>query len=101
MNNWLDNRLDFLDSYFVETVGVENEAIPEAPSAIYPNPADDHICVITSARDANFPYVIYDIAGKTVRQGILEADQIIDLADVSSGLYFIRIKGETHKFVVK
>lgn len=60
-------------------------------SDIYPNPASDHICVVSdpnSAAGAN--YKLVNLLGQEQLAGILkETKNDIDLVDLKSGIYFI------------
>jgi hypothetical protein len=67
---------------------------------IYPNPFRDNIN-IRSGQLLNIQ--IYDVNSKIIYDGLLKNNISIDLSDISSGVYFLRIsdnkKNETHKII--
>ena len=80
----------------VNTIVIEanTESINENTISLnlYPNPAND---VLSLATEMNVKEVsIYDIYGRTVRQQVNKTtgQQVIDVADLENGIYFINIK---------
>ena len=66
---------------------------------IYPNPASD---ILTIATEANVEEIaIYDIYGRAVRQQVNETtgQQVVDVADLETGVYFVNIKTENGNIV--
>ena len=66
---------------------------------IYPNPASD---ILTIATEANVEEIaIYDIYGRAVRQQVNETtgQQVVDVADLENGIYFINIKTDKGNIV--
>lgn len=64
---------------------------------LYPNPATNQVMISYKGRDSLYSAVITDISGKMIRQidfKNFDGEKAIDLEGVSSGLYFITIKGE-------
>lgn len=111
MINWLNDRLAFLDTYFVKT-GEYHEEDPEedlttnleshnCKTLIYPNPADDYICIMSENEHSGSPYKIYDLTGKIVLHGTLDANRKIDLTGISSGLYLIKFSYASHQLIVR
>jgi hypothetical protein len=59
---------------------------------IYPNPVTEDL-VIYSNNFGNFQYTISDVAGKTVRSGILSSEKnILNIKNLNAGSYFIGIE---------
>ncbi len=58
--------------------------------SIFPNPAQNNI-KLRFANNTYAAYVITDIAGRTVKQGISANDSTIDITTLSPGMYFVRI----------
>ncbi|MDR3681650.1 MAG: T9SS type A sorting domain-containing protein [Flavipsychrobacter sp.] len=59
----------------------------------FPNPAHDNIRLkFTDNHNAN--YIITDIAGRTVKQGITQTGTDIDISNLVAGIYFMRIAVE-------
>ena len=79
--------------------GLDNEAAIHQTEArpdfkIFPNPASDQV-TLTSENDLSSMYVILNIHGRAVKNGILKGqsqDQII-ISDLDPGIYTIRITG--------
>ena len=69
-------------------------SIEELSSAtnIYPNPVKNELTIATELRVEEI--AIYDIYGRTVRQQVNKTtgQQVIDVADLENGIYFINIK---------
>ena len=66
---------------------------------IYPNPASD---ILTIATEANVEEIaIYDIYGRAVRQQVNETtgQQVVDVADLETGVYFVNIKTENGNII--
>lgn len=79
---------------------------PESKSifaSIYPNPTDNQLFIQIEDDYNNYQYRIYNLAGQTLQQGILQ--QEINVSDLVNGVYFINIRHESeminlnHKFV--
>ena len=72
----------------------ENEAVS---FNIYPNPATNMISInATSAADVQ----IYDMAGRMVLSvDVVEGENAISVAELNSGVYFVRMNGAVVKFV--
>ena len=68
---------------------------------VYPNPTSDYIMVPN--RLLNAPYTIYDVTGKSVKEGIITSEKI-DL-NLNSGLYLFKVKTDlssiTKKIIIK
>jgi uncharacterized repeat protein (TIGR02543 family) len=68
---------------------------------VYPNPASGAVYVFGNW-NAPVDYRIISITGETVSQGSISAeDRQINLEGVSSGIYFITIKNQASKLIVK
>jgi len=66
---------------------------------LYPNPAEDLIN-ITGANGAS--YELFDNSGIVLKKGIIESEnQIMNLQDVSQGIYFIKVILGENTFVEK
>jgi fibronectin-binding autotransporter adhesin len=59
---------------------------------LYPNPARGRLHLGGAA--GRLGYVFSDALGRTLRQGVIDPDQGIDLTGLSPGLYFLRVLGE-------
>jgi len=67
---------------------------------IYPNPATDYICVKGVDKGA---YMIYDILGSAVCQGVLNGNgaDVIFINNLSSGTYIIKTGEKAMRFIKK
>jgi hypothetical protein len=67
----------------------------------YPNPTTHQITINVEKQLLGSVYTIYDYTGKSILSGkILSEQSVIDLVDLSNGIYFINI-GEHLKQTVK
>ena len=66
---------------------------------IYPNPASDILTIATELRVKEVS--IHDIYGRVVRQQVNETtgQQVVDVADLEAGVYFVNIKTENGNIV--
>ena len=84
-----------------------NEGINDMTSSfnIYPNPVEDNLIITTDAIVDDI--IIYDMYGKTQKLRNSETQKLkntIDVSDLNSGVYFIRItteNGESTKLFIK
>ncbi len=73
---------------------------------IYPNPVSDYLMIETGL-EAEYQFEIFDLAGKLqISESASKAINKIDVQNLNSGIYFIRILTEqniikTQKFIVK
>lgn len=78
--------------------GAGLESIDLLSPVIYPNPVSD---VLNLKNINNEPWVIYDVTGKCVQQGIfIEQQASIDIRNLPSGIYYLKINEETIPFVI-
>ena len=74
----------------------ENEAVS---FNLYPNPANDNINIVAE-KDAQAQ--IIDMTGRMVMVvNVVEGENTINVADLESGVYFVRMNGAVVKFVKK
>jgi len=81
--------------------GINGGANPDHTVAVYPNPCVNQVSLsFTTSAPGNTEIAVYDIHGRvveTVCNEILEAgnhDISVETAALSSGLYFVKLKGE-------
>ena len=74
---------------FLEIAGVEENTIK---FEMYPNPVSDKLHIATEANIEEIS--IYDIYGRTMRQQVNKTtgQQVVDVENLKSGIYFINIK---------
>jgi hypothetical protein len=76
-------------------VGVNEHEVSEDDLKVYPNPADRFLYM-----DIHEPvvYTLTDILGHTIRSSGLAPGESVDTKDLTSGIYFIFVKGSKHNF---
>lgn len=71
---------------------------------IYPNPLQDRL-YFKNFENENNQFLIIDITGKIVMNGIFESDNSVDVSNLQSGMYILEIQGneetKNHKFIKK
>ena len=67
--------------------------------SINPNPAHNEVFIEMS--DKLTQYQIYDMSGKVVQQGTIEANGRIGLASVSGGMYILLVGDKRSKLVIQ
>ncbi|MFN3951442.1 MAG: T9SS type A sorting domain-containing protein [Thermaurantimonas sp.] len=63
---------------------------------IYPNPCTDKIAIDV---DLPAPYTITDLTGRTLSEGMYHPGESIDITDLKSGLYFLKMERNSSKFL--
>jgi len=66
--------------------------------SVYPNPANDLI-YIKNASETTYFVAIYRIDGVLISQKQISSNQPINISDLTSGLYLIRIENQAFKFI--
>ena len=91
-NEWLDNRLIFLDNYFNSMLTNLTEEF-----ILFPNPITSSVFSIKSPH--NFvSYSIYNINGKFLKEGVSNNNELINIDNFPGGVYFVKIKSYTGGF---
>ena len=77
-----------------------NEQIQkEAKLLIYPNPAINQLTLEVKTEEV-LEYEVISILGKTLLSGFVSSDkQIIDISELASNIYFIKIENQLIKFL--
>lgn len=84
------------DSIVVSSSEVENE---EDGIEFFPNPTNSYIVVKSTVPLTDF--LVYDISGKTVAEGVLMRDYLIDFSGRESGIYFLRLRSASGAVTIK
>ena len=83
-----------------ETVSIENLLISEKKYEVYPNPTSKFLTINGNLADSKI--VIYDIIGKEILTKKVNATTVmLDVSDLLSGTYYIRIEGGNGVAVVQ
>ncbi|MFA8300168.1 MAG: CotH kinase family protein [Hyphomicrobiales bacterium] len=97
--NWIDGRLDFIDSHF-NTLNVRENEDPNKEYTFYPNPAKNFIIVHNECKDQQSKVEILDITGKVLLKDYIASSKMISTENLQSGIYFIKINKETSKLII-
>ena len=80
-------------------LGVEDNATDEE-FAIFPNPAKDLLNIVLPAGMQNPKLTIFDLSGKAIMsQTLNDTNTTINVGNLSSGIYFVKVGNSTKKFV--
>jgi hypothetical protein len=84
------------------TVGVDESIYEEAYLNISPNPASTQITIKTLGISSKFQISILNLNGKEIlRQNAEKPSTVIDISNLPSGVYFLRLNGEGEVSVEK
>lgn len=90
-------RASLLNSVGCGTVGI-NEISSNNIFSVFPNPAQSVINVRSDIKLIGSSYMVYDNSGKTMLKGIITSeDTIIELGDLSGGIYVLSIGDDNLK----
>ena len=59
--------------------------------AFYPNPAKSVVFILSNENIVGMDFSIFNIIGQQLKTGFLSSDKSIDIEDLKSGIYFIKI----------
>ncbi|NDW09958.1 leucine-rich repeat protein [Dysgonomonas sp. 520] len=79
------------------TVGIGNIENTNSEFVIYPNPATDYI-KLAGVADSNF--VIYNVAGQQVSEGVAN-NEPISVSGLANGIYILKTDGKAMRFIKK
>ena len=82
---------------------IANKQLQNSDIALYPNPANTQFSIsINTPEQIVFNVEIKDIFGKTVKsKNNLSNNANIDIRELSSGVYFVKIKTDNNEVVKK
>ncbi len=97
---WLENRLEYLDTYFGNLLSNEEESSISKTHTIYPNPATDLIYIKSTNGTVGKSYKIYNNIGQLVIENVTHNNSI-SVQNLKKGIYFINIENSTYKLLKK
>ena len=85
----------------VTIAGVGIDATSDLGVNVYPNPTNGQVYISTVAN--NVTVSIYSVDGKLVVNSLMitESNQMIDLGNIESGIYFVEVSSETTKETIR
>ena len=66
---------------------------------IFPNPAQDQIRIVLNNVSESPRFSIYNTLGQVLQTGSLNSETIVDISELSSGIYFLQIGSKAQRFV--
>jgi len=80
------------------TTGI-TESIASNKIIIYPNPVKNQLSIKNYELQNITNYVIYNVMGQMIIQGILQETSIINVEPLTNGMYYLKIAEKTVRFV--
>lgn len=90
-------HLAFSVSIDDSTLSIDDFDAEKTKVKIYPNPATNLIQLTSLKQQEN--YTILDVYGKKVAAGVVSENKIINVEQLSKGIYFIQLKKKVLKFI--
>ena len=102
--NWIENRMTYLDSTFNRdagsTLSVSDVVLTKNTFAVFPNPAYEHITVISKAKNPAF--TLLNLQGIKVHESIITNNEHqIDLGNLAPGIYILNVTNSEPVKIVK
>lgn len=82
-----------------EVLTADSFEIKQNKVKIFPNPSFDFIQISGLKKTEN--YQLYTISGKEINKGTISNDEKIDIQNLRSGFYFLKLNNDTIKFLKK
>jgi len=84
------------------TAGIQSIEEIKKSINIYPNPANESFTIeLLNGNELNSNFIILDIQGKMVFDGVISKTITVDASSWNSGIYFVKIDAETSKLIVQ
>ncbi len=98
--NGCQNYSDTINVSFEVCEGISENSSPMI--SIYPNPAHDNLQISVNDYEGSIKLQILNISGEIVKSyEIRDNKEVIDISDLSDGIYFIGINDKVVKFIKK
>ena len=94
-----DNASDQMTFYFTKSPILSSNEIEINPVYVHPNPAEDFLKIENAKPNAN--YQILSLNGEILKSDQLNLQGIIEIKNLSSGIYFLKMEDKTTKFIKK
>jgi len=96
---WIRDRLEYLDNEFGIILPTENINVDQSNFTLFPNPTQEALFIELKDQREVLPYKIFDVSGKIIRHGHLDGSILLDVSDLSRGMYFVQVENVTRKLV--
>lgn len=74
-----------------------NESATVSKIQIFPNPVQSSLKI--AGINTSEVFEIYSSDGRKIKSGTLQPNALLSVENISKGIYLLKIKGETHKFI--
>ncbi|WP_411895367.1 T9SS type A sorting domain-containing protein [Winogradskyella sp. A2] len=96
------NNADYLAldafTWDAQVLSINDVEAQQIKAKIFPNPSSDFIEIY--GLDQTHTFGLYDILGKEIKKGILSNNDIINIQNLTNGMYFLKLEnGNTVKFI--
>jgi aminopeptidase N len=92
-NNWVLNNGSVVHD--VNLVGLNKSRTITSHIKVFPNPAKDQLTIVCSEKSN---YVVHDITGKQLLQGVLtNGPTNVNIETLSTGMYFLQVRDASNK----
>lgn len=85
----------------VNSVGLHHVNSSESGISVYPNPANHYIHIQLPANLNSAEYALYNLPGKKVQAGTLTKSNVIDITNISTGIYIFKLSSANGEFQTK
>ncbi|NQU32311.1 MAG: T9SS type A sorting domain-containing protein [Bacteroidetes bacterium] len=96
-NNLYINKVDISN-----TVGLfENKSVTDDGFLIHPNPATQQVSILVKEK-GNHQIELLDTHGRVIISDVIVGDKmVLDISNLTQGIYFVRVKSENHSDIKK
>lgn len=84
---------------FGSPLNINNQNFEDTALRISPNPCQNIVSILTIDKEEN--YVIVDVIGQVVQKGTISKNELLAVENLEVGIYFMKIKNSTLKFIKK
>lgn len=95
--DWIQERMRFLDDYFMQISPVSEAQVNEV--LLYPNPVDGILFLKNHTKFIGKGYKVISEGGQSVLSGIIR-DNSISMESLSAGVYVLFLEGGQYRFIL-
>ena len=98
---WLNDRIEFLDTYFsFHILGINGNILTPELVNIYPNPVISKFKIMMLEK-AELYYYVFNTSGTLLGQGFASNRDAINVEYLSRGIYFLKIRNDQTNLLAK